>query len=228
MGLPISELCCQEDTPEHHSHKQPSPPALGRMFPNFLSKASIPSWGPPHVDSRSVPDFSSETNATLSSFIFQSAVMDSREPPGEPTVPKGRGTHLGDHQQPGPALLQPPTYPGAFPPDGQCSASPGSLTGRWRSSKNTSLLNSLLVFIACAWHRVQSSDKLNSGLFLRKHRADQVLYQRVGTHGCCSRMEHRPLSPCCPCGRCFAVLCPQALSDGVNLSAAMHIRNYKL
>lgn len=39
-------------------------------------------------------------------------------------------------------------------------------------------------------------------------------------------MEHRRLSLCCPSGRSFAVLCPQALNDGVNLSLAIHIYIY--
>lgn len=88
---------------------------------------------------------------------FLPGVMDAGEPPGcqGAACPQGQGDTPWGPLQAGPALPQLPPRPGAFPADKRCSASLGRSAGRWRSSINTSLLNSLLVFIACAWHRVR-------------------------------------------------------------------------
>lgn len=130
-----------------------------------------------------------------------------------------RGDTAGTHSRWVPAHLQLCTRAVFLPTDKRCLASPGRLTAGWERNINTSLLNSLLVFIACGWQRVrwlwQTRLQLIFKEALKRTRfkaKDQAAYLpdpgMLGTHA--AGLEHGPSSPHRPSRLSFGVLCPQA------------------
>lgn len=165
--------CCQEGnakasfpeaalSPPHH-RQDFSVPAL----PALTSKASIPSLASPRLCPCSLRIgmvkvwlliFQKQASLFLSSFFStrcDGCRRTTQLPGSRVSLRAERGDTAGPHSRWVPAHLQLCTRAVFLPTDKQCLASLGRLTARWERNINTSLLNSLLVFIACGWQRVR-------------------------------------------------------------------------